>query len=267
MYSWGVPALHALAQNHEVIIFDYPGFGNSSFPSDIGPNKTLTLGEVANHVVDFLGALQLPLTPDVLGYAQGGNLAMYIAIHHSTMVNNLVVVESTPYGPYVPTSTLMSSWAPEQAAAFAANSSAILGSLFPRGLMNQGACILIATLMAFEPLGALKPVSDDVLLQYSKTGGACFPEVFDALPMVKNRIMFVHGQQDSVIPVAAAREAADQVSGAWLVVFAEAGHGVPYSHANRLAAVAETFFDTVDEPMNTEVAELSIKGYALPSCA
>ena len=270
MYTWGVPALQALAQNREVIIFNYPGFGNSSFPSDIGPNKNLTLAEVADDVVNFIGALQLPLAVDVLGYSQGGIIAMYISIHHSTMFNNLVILESTTYGPYVPTSEMMAASpgsADQAAAAFASNNTAIVGSLFPKGLSDPGACVVIASLIAFASFGSLQPVPSEILQQYAQTGGPCFSEMFDALPMVRNRMMFVHGQQDTVIPVAAAEKAAGQVSGAWFVVFGEAGHGLPFSHANRLAAVVNTFLDTVDESMSTEVADLSVVGRPLPVCA
>ena len=97
MYLWGVKPLKALAQNREVIIFNNPGIGYSSFPSDIGPNKNLTYADLANHTVNFIGAIKLPLKPDVAGISQGGIIATYIATHHPSTIDNLVVGWQAPH--------------------------------------------------------------------------------------------------------------------------------------------------------------------------
>ena len=120
-------------------------------------------------------------------------------------------------------------------------------------------------MQAFAPFGSTEPIPNDVLVQYSRTGNSCSTEIFNALPAVRNRVMFVHGQQDSLVPVAAAEVAAAQVPGAWLVVFADAGHGLPQSYPDRFAAVVDVFLDTVD-PMNDTAAQLSKSG-RLPNCA
>jgi pimeloyl-ACP methyl ester carboxylesterase len=265
MYVWGTPTYRALAQNREVIIFNNPGIGNSSFPSDIGPEKNLTYADLANHTVNFIRALQLPLKPDVVGLSQGGIIAQYIVTHHPSAINNLIVLASMPMGPEIPLSEMMLTWSPEEAAAFASNGTALLEMLFPKGLADPGACAVMSSMQALAPLGALEPIPTDVLVQYSRAGNACSTEIFDALPAVSNRVMFVHGQQDEVVPVAAAQAAAAQVPGAWLVVFADAGHGLASSYPDRFAAVVDVFLDMVDGPMSAGAAEFSKSG-RLPNC-
>jgi pimeloyl-ACP methyl ester carboxylesterase len=267
MYDWGVKPLRALAQNREVIIFNNPGIGNSSFPTDIGTEKNLTYADLANHTVNLIQALQLPLLPDVAGIAQGGTIAMYIVTHQPSVINNLIVVASTTQGPQAPQSETLLDMSSDEADVLTTNETAMLERLqFPSGLPGHaGLCGAVTTMQAFAPMGSLIMAPIEVLEQYAWIqSNKCSTEISDALLEVRNRVMFVHGQQDVVVPVAAAQAAAAQVPRAWLVVFADAGHGLPQSYPDRFAAVVDVFLDTVD-PMSAAAAEIGRRG-RLPEC-
>lgn len=55
-------------------------------------------------------------------------------------------------------------------------------------------------------------------------------KVWDALPNIKpNRLAFMHGVQDKVIPVRNSVLAASRVPGSWLITSADTGHGWMFS--------------------------------------
>jgi pimeloyl-ACP methyl ester carboxylesterase len=266
MYVWSIPLLKALAQHREVVIFNYPGIGNSSsFSSNATPssNTSLTFNQLADHVVDFMTALQLPQTPDLLGWSLGGTTALAIVTRHPDAVNNIISVSASAGGPLSPVSGLGNSMDLEQ---ISTNITLLLEFLLPPHFQQPATCNIVASLRAFEPFGALRPISVSVLMQYAAANQflSCDNIIFAALPNVTNRVLFVHGQQDAVIPVTAALAAARQVPGAWQAVFSNAGHVLPQSYPERVAAVVDAFLGTVDK-MSTEAAKFIGAG-VLPKC-
>ena len=267
MYVWSIPLLKALAQNREVIMFNSPGVGNSSFHSDIGPSKNFTVTQLADHVVDFIAALQLPQAPDLLGWSLGGTTALAIITRHASAVNNVIVVSGSAGGPLTPVAGLVTAMIPAATAVFASNATLLLESLLPPGLRQPAACNILASVVAFESLGALKAIPIPVLTNYATANQllSCDNQIYAALPNVTvNRVMFVHGQQDTIVPITAALAAARQVPGAWQVVYSNTGHVLAQSYPERVAAVVDAFLGTVDK-MTPQAAAFS-NGGKLPNC-
>ncbi|PWN72129.1 alpha/beta hydrolase [Chryseobacterium phosphatilyticum] len=91
MDTWDPLFLDALAKKNTIILFDYPGIGNSE--------GTLPLGilEVANTVpalADYLGID----TFNVLGWSYGGLVAQVVTFQHQDRVLNTVLIGTNPPG-------------------------------------------------------------------------------------------------------------------------------------------------------------------------
>jgi pimeloyl-ACP methyl ester carboxylesterase len=260
MYWWSAPTLIALAHHREVIIFDNPGVGNSTFPPAV---EQLTIPQLSDHVVDFARALNLQSKPDLLGISMGAMVSLDIATRHGNAVRHVVSLGIMSGGPELPISE---QWDPERLADIAQNATAILEYLFPKGLEDPGACAINATLDAFAHLGAREPVSREVLLKYAKglVTAFCDNSTYAALPNVTNRLLFLHGQQDRADPVAAAVKAVSQVPGAWLVVLPEAGLGLPMASPQRFADIVDLFLIAAGT-MTPEAAAYSHMGEK-PQC-
>jgi pimeloyl-ACP methyl ester carboxylesterase len=87
-----------LSRDREVIIFDNPGIGNSTLPGDVD-TAGLTIPGMAQSTVNFLGALGLDQSADVIGWSMGGFIALTMAARHGSFINNVVIVASRASGP------------------------------------------------------------------------------------------------------------------------------------------------------------------------
>lgn len=85
MKSW----VKAFAAKRPVIIFDQQGHGRTADTS-----RKMSYEQFADDAAALLEALKVPRA-DVMGYSQGGGVALQLAIRHPTMVNKLVSMSAT----------------------------------------------------------------------------------------------------------------------------------------------------------------------------
>ncbi|QZN85887.1 alpha/beta fold hydrolase [Cellulomonas sp. C5510] len=80
------PVAGGLADDHRVIAPDARAHGTS--PRGTGP---LTIPRMADDVADVLGGLRVTGPVDVVGYSDGGNVALLLALRHPALVRSLVL--------------------------------------------------------------------------------------------------------------------------------------------------------------------------------
>ncbi|NNH75731.1 alpha/beta hydrolase [Nocardia uniformis] len=85
MTSW----VSAFADNRTVIVFDQQGHGRTPDTS-----RTMSYEQFADDAAALLRALQIERA-DVLGYSQGGGVALQLALRHPTLVDKLVSLSAT----------------------------------------------------------------------------------------------------------------------------------------------------------------------------
>jgi len=85
MASW----VSAFAGERAVIIFDQQGHGRTPDTS-----RTMSYEQFADDAAALLRALKVERA-DVLGYSQGGGVALQLALRHPTLVNKLVSMSAT----------------------------------------------------------------------------------------------------------------------------------------------------------------------------
>jgi 3-oxoadipate enol-lactonase len=90
---WGwEPVVDALAQAHEVVLFDNRGIGESDAP--VGPYTVSDMAEDAVAVLDAAGLERA----HVLGTSLGGMIALQVALDEPERVDKLVLACATPGG-------------------------------------------------------------------------------------------------------------------------------------------------------------------------
>ncbi|KAJ6094552.1 hypothetical protein N7467_002065 [Penicillium canescens] len=76
--------INTIAENREVILFDYAGVGHSE-----GAVQD-SLKEMGSTVVDFLASIAVSKV-DILGFSLGGMIAQYIVVDYPHLVNKLIL--------------------------------------------------------------------------------------------------------------------------------------------------------------------------------
>ncbi len=90
--DWDPVLLGRLAVNQRVIVFDYPGLGQSR-PA---PSR-ITMQSMADWTAEFIGAIGLD-HPDILGWSMGGFVAQQILIRHPGLVRRAILAGTNPGG-------------------------------------------------------------------------------------------------------------------------------------------------------------------------
>ena len=93
MAEWDPALLELLARRHRLILFDYPGIGESS-PL---PKGRLTFAWLADVTADFMAEIGVPQA-DVLGWSMGGFVAQQLAIRRPGAVRRLILAGTNPGG-------------------------------------------------------------------------------------------------------------------------------------------------------------------------
>jgi len=93
MNEWDPAFLAGLARSNRVIVFDYPGLGDSG-----AAPSTWNFSKAADWIAEFAEAVA-PGTPvNVLGWSMGGFIAQQLAIRHPDCVHDLVLAATNPGG-------------------------------------------------------------------------------------------------------------------------------------------------------------------------
>jgi len=93
MNEWDPAFLAGLASKHRVIVFDYPGLGDSGrAPS------TWNFDAASDWVSDFIAQVSPGAPVDVVGWSMGGFIAQRLAVRHPANVRALVLAATNPGG-------------------------------------------------------------------------------------------------------------------------------------------------------------------------
>ena len=89
MAEWDPALLRRLARNHRLILFDYPGVGES------GPWRGRSFSDLAGTTVELMDHLGIERAA-ILGWSMGGFIAQRLAIEHPDRVSALVLAGTNP---------------------------------------------------------------------------------------------------------------------------------------------------------------------------
>jgi len=220
------PVLDAFARRHTVIVPDLRGHGSSTHLE--GPltveHHTRDLIRLLDHL-DIRGA-------DVLGYSQGGAVALQIANDHPERVRRLVLVNAFAHNGLTVRERLENRV-----------------SLWALRLLGTGTLARIASRAV---AGEGKPLTPDQARHLRKMMASSDRErsveemramiSFDArqwLEMIRCRALIIRGSEDTAVPRPHAEMLAGGIPDAQLVVIEGAGHALVWTHPEELVEVVE----------------------------
>ncbi|KTD63346.1 alpha/beta fold hydrolase [Legionella spiritensis] len=233
MTTWHPALLQQLSKNREVIIFDFPGVGQST-TKEAFPNR---MQQFSNIVHEFIATQQLQ-KPDVLGFSMGGSVLLFLATQHGEMYDHFIVVGGKAGGqqtvlPEAKYFNMLSdpNLTPEQM---------VTTLLFPPSARKEAIRFLktVSTIPQETMNHQAIQAQGEAVTHENKGSG-----IWDKLPGIKNKVMILNGMQDVLTPVKNAVMIADAIPGSWLVRIQGAGHGVLFQKPHYCAKLIELFLE------------------------
>lgn len=225
------PIVDALAQDHDVVAIDRPGYGWSS-----RPRAKLSDPRVqADWLVELLDALGWDEPVLVVGHSWGGGLAMTLAVRHPERVRGLVLL-----GPYLYPLTEPDDWFHNLPRAPFLRS--VIGHAFLAPAMRLLGPRYISASFGPEPIPqgyhemwldiSAQPDHFDTTLEELRTIDPALHEVSRGYQEVQVPIRVITGDSDeSVDPRLNGRRLTQELDQADLVWLEGVGHMVPWLHS------------------------------------
>lgn len=229
MDSWAPSLVDALAARHRVVVFDNAGIGETSALP--GP---LTISAMAEQTSALIATLRLH-RPTVLGWSMGGMIAQALAVRHPAQVGRLVLAATQAgSGASLPIP-------PAAAAALdSPDLSVVMSVLFPA---DQGAAArgYVAGILQYPHYYAASPAvkaeQDAAIGQWMAGQEPAGRE----LGRIHVPTLVADGTQDALNPVANDHLLRQDVRGAKLVLYPDAGHAFLFQDAAAFAPIVERF--------------------------
>lgn len=245
--DWPAPMIEALAATHHVVVFDNRDTGLSAKlgpcrSDQDSPETPYTLFDMAEDTAGLIGALGLGRV-DLLGYSMGGRIAQIVASRHPGLVRSLAClmssggqagVQAAPHirealGAARPAELLQ---APD-IDLFTRQAALFEGGTVVTPAAELRARIAAAVARSYCPLGSAR--------QIRAIGAA--GDRSELLRGITAPTLFIHGSDDPVVPVEAARAGAALIPGARIHVVDGLGHSLSATTAKAVLPPLLDFLD------------------------
>jgi pimeloyl-ACP methyl ester carboxylesterase len=234
MSQWDPALLAVLSRERQVVVYDYPGLGDS------GPLPgRLTFDALATHARGLITALGRAQA-DVLGWSMGGFVAQRLAVRSPERVRALVLAGTSPGG----SRTLLgAAWVQEQDSDAAGTARAYVRANYPVGARHRGWAFVRRVNAAVDsgryPIDRVPAATYDAMVAAEDpwlTSGSNLRQL-SALTMP---VLVITGADDVVTPPANSRILARAIPGATLALVPDAGHSflfqLPRATGDRLTS-------------------------------
>ena len=233
MDDWDPAITNGLAQQYKVIIFDIPGVGLSSGTTPVN------ISDMSEGVVKFINALGYTKV-NLLGFSMGSFISQQIVLTNPALVNKIILTGTGPKGaeglsnlPNLLAST--AGLTPEQF---------FLVSHFTPSTASQNAGKLSYERIQKRTVNRDKPISNESITAelYAVLGWAQpYPDAFNELKTITKPVLIVQGEADSLVAVINAKRMSENIPGAQLIVYPDAGHGAFYQYHDEFIRAALNF--------------------------
>jgi len=234
MSEWDPALLSALAQEHRVIVLDYPGLGLS------GPApQAWTFANAADWIAELLPTISADAPVDVLGWSMGGFIAQQLAIRHPERVRSLILAATNPGGHGA---VLGPPWVQE--ADSSGGVSAYLRTNYPPGHRSAGRRFLdrLADAVASGAYPQERvPASTARAMVRAEDPWLRSDANADALAGVRAPTLVITGADDLITPAVNSRRIAKRIPGAKLILVARSGHSFLFQRPALTAATVSGF--------------------------
>lgn len=231
MMTWHPVLLKNLSKTREVIIFDFPGVGQSTIQGAF-PDQMQQFSDI----VDKFVKTQKLNQPDMLGFSMGGSILLFLATQHGDQYGHLIAVGGKAGGKQtvLPDPKLFKMLDNPNATAV----DLAKALLFPPSAADKA--VAYAKIYMSLPQEKMNPKA------IQAQGAAVTKEnngegIWKNLGNIKNKVMILNGTEDVLTPVKNAVMIADAIPAAWLIQVKGAGHGVLFQNPEYFAQFIELF--------------------------
>ena len=234
MSEWDPALLGALAVQRRVIVFDYPGLGQSGPAPD-----SWTFDHAADWINDWLRVIEPAAPVDVLGWSMGGFIAQRLAVQHPERIRRLVLAATNPGGD---ATVLGPRWA--QDADSSGSLAGYLSTNYPPSGRAAGKRFLTrleSALSSGRYPDVEVPAKTRRAMVRAEDPWLRSDTNLAELGTVTLPTLVITGRADVITPVANSRVLARAIPGARLVLRAGAGHSFLFQRPLRAAAEISRF--------------------------
>jgi pimeloyl-ACP methyl ester carboxylesterase len=226
--EWNAYFLGELAKDHEVIVFDNRGIGQSR-----ADGTRYGIEDLAGDTAALIDALNLK-GATVVGWSMGGMVAQQLAIDHPKLVGKLVLMSSMPPGPRaVPVAGRVER---VLSGSGSGHFGRVMDVLFPADVAQQAKQCFIGDM--FAPRGYAEPripaavtqAQDALIARWTRDGDALAELRRVAVPT-----LVLAGTDDTVLPLRNSVVLGETLPHATLVEVDGAGHAMMYQYPRQLA--------------------------------
>lgn len=238
MHTWPVDFLKKLSVNFQLLLFDYPGTGYSSYKQ-----MPYTAETIANCINSLVDKLQLkPLA--VLGFSMGGYIAQAYAIKYSAKIKALILVGSNVAGKLA---TICDDEVKQKLIRGSSREMTgeerlqnILSIMFPAKVLPRVSEKMRQTFTAAALEGVVsKEMAEreyDLMKDWFSDEAS-----FNALSNLNLPVLIISGSEDVIVPHENAKILDKTFKKAKLIEYDDAGHGIIYQYPLDVAANVKGF--------------------------
>mgnify|MGYP002386320569 CR=1 FL=1 len=223
MDDWDPKVTNGLAEDQDVIIFDYPGVGSSS-----GETPSNVAG-LTKSVVSFVHALELKQI-DAVGFSLGGMISQQLAFEYPDLIRRIILLGTGPQGGEGMTFTELSAEEqsdPEKILMFAffttSEESVAAGQAYIKRLK-------LRTIDRDAPVSTNAAAAE--LAAIRDWGAIPSTNRFAMLKEIRQPTLVVHGMKDVVVMPINAFLLTQNIRNAQLIIYPDASHAAQSQHAD-----------------------------------
>jgi pimeloyl-ACP methyl ester carboxylesterase len=220
--DWDPGITNGLAATREVIIFDYPGVGQST-------GKTpSTVAAMTRDFVEFCRALKLS-SFDVVGFSLGGMIAQQLAFEYPDMVRRIILLGTGPRGGEGMTFTELSVDELNDPVKL------LMNAFFTPSEASKAAGYAYLERLKRRATDRDTPVPRQAALSQLEAirewGAIPDKDRFAMLSKIHQPALIAHGNKDVVVMAINAFLLAEHLPNAQLIMYPDASHGAQSQHA------------------------------------
>ncbi|GLY04115.1 alpha/beta hydrolase [Actinoplanes sp. NBRC 101535] len=260
-HSFLLPAVAALADVAQVVLFDLPGCGRSHRTPPAGdlPHDRLQPEALADTVAGLISTLGHP-NADVLGFSFGGRIAMRLVQRHPTLVNRLILASTTAYTDFDPPPVPADRLALSTPVSFDDPLLTGTDGALSRAMAHGDAAQMIWQLDRLDEwrqvLDRVRFTSDYNEMHASgRLRPAAPPDIVDVLRAWARPALILHGAHDLGFPVDVAHRLHAELTSSRLAVVPDAAHMAHFDNPDAWLAAVRTFLSATPSTSEIVLAE------------
>lgn len=232
MAEWDPAFLQQMSKGSKVIIFDYPGLGESSgFP------KGWNFRTGADEVAELASILAPGEKVDILGWSMGGFIAQELMSHHPDVIDDVVLVGTNPGGRMA---VLGPKWVQEADSDPSGSDETYLRTNYPDTDAAQRAGERFLARLDAAVTSGRYPAPRASQRAYRGMVGAedywlTSEANWETLRKYSGDVLIVVGEKDVITPPINSVRISDAIESSSLLIWPDAGHSVLFQKPKRTA--------------------------------